>query len=95
MSTDFDYGKIKENGQYEDYPDEIKDKMVQPFRKSYMHLTCGCITTMADRIAMTYATNPGYYGATFCTACRSHYPLNEFVWVEDGEPTDKRISEVG
>lgn len=41
---------------------------------------CGCITTMALNIAETYARNPGFYGGTFCCACRDHFPVNEFVW---------------
>jgi hypothetical protein len=33
----------------------------------------------------TYARNPKFYGATYCTTCRMHKPVSEFTWVEDGE----------
>lgn len=48
---------------------------------------CGTETTMGQAIAETYARDPKYYGATFCCACRSHFPVGEhgqFVW-ENGE----------
>jgi hypothetical protein len=41
---------------------------------------------MAQVIAETYAREPGFYGATYCTTCRMHRPVGaggEFVW-EDG-----------
>ena len=48
---------------------------------------CGTRTTMAQPIAETYATNPTFYGATFCCGCMKHLPVAEFVW--DG--TDERV----
>lgn len=59
---------------------------VRPVRRSYVHQTCGAVTTMAQVIAETYAREPGFYGATYCTTCRMHRPVGaggEFVW-EDG-----------
>jgi hypothetical protein len=48
---------------------------------------CGTKTTMAQKIAETYAAKPvGFYGSTFCVGCGSHLPVGEtgeFVW-EDG-----------
>lgn len=41
---------------------------------------CGALTTMNRGIAETYARNPTFYGATFCTGCGRHLPVNEFVW---------------
>lgn len=41
---------------------------------------CGGKTTMARKIAETYAVNPKYYGATFCAFCGQHLSVNEFVW---------------
>jgi hypothetical protein len=41
---------------------------------------CGAETTMATAIAETYAVNPSYYSATYCTGCRTHLPVNEFHW---------------
>lgn len=56
---------------------------VRPVRRSYKHLKCGVVTTMSHSTAETYARNPGYYGATFCVSCGSHFPIGidgEFVW---------------
>lgn len=44
---------------------------------------CGTSTTMGVALAETYAREPGYYGATFCASCGSHFPVGaegEFVW---------------
>lgn len=51
---------------------------------------CRTVTTMGLAIAETYARDPGFYGSTFCCACRTHLPVGEageFVW--DG--TDERV----
>lgn len=59
---------------------------VRPVRRSYTHMACGTETTMAQEIAETYARQPGFYGATYCTRCRMHRPVGadgEFVW-DDG-----------
>jgi hypothetical protein len=44
---------------------------------------CGTVTTMGRALAETYAREPGFYGATFCATCRSHFPVGaagEFTW---------------
>ena len=59
---------------------------VRPFRKSYIHDTCGTVTTMSDAIAATYARDPYFYGATYCVHCQMHLPVGpsgEFTW-DDG-----------
>lgn len=59
---------------------------VRPFRRTYTHTVCGTATTMGQDIAETYARQPGFYGATYCVACRRHLPVGpdgEFVW-DDG-----------
>lgn len=59
---------------------------VRPLRRTYQHLTCGAVTTMGHAIAETYARQPTFYGATYCTHCRMHRPVGEdgeFVW-DDG-----------
>lgn len=48
---------------------------------------CGTLTTMALPIAETYAREPSFYGATYCTGCQMHLPVEEFVW--DG--TEERV----
>lgn len=63
---------------------------VRPVRSSYVHQACGALTTMSAKIAETYARDPGFYGATYCTGCRMHRPVGEdgeFVW--DG--TDQKV----
>lgn len=66
---------------------------VQPVRRSYVHLTCGAVTTMGLALSQTYARQPNYYGATYCATCRDHFPVGasgEFVW--DG--TDIKVGTV-
>lgn len=56
---------------------------VRPVRRSYKHLKCGVVTTMAQSIAETYARDPHFYSGTFCCGCGSHFPVGdkgEFVW---------------
>lgn len=63
---------------------------VRPVRSSYRHVLCGAVTTMGLDIAETYARDPEFYGGTFCTKCRAHYPLVDstgrraFTWEPDG-----------
>ena len=60
---------------------------IRPVRRSYVHDTCGSVTTMGLALAETYARNPKFYGATYCVTCGMHRPVDEFVW--DG--TDERV----
>jgi hypothetical protein len=53
---------------------------VRPVRRSYKHLPCGVVTTMAVALAETYARDPHFYTGTFCVGCRAHFPLDQFVW---------------
>lgn len=58
---------------------------VRPVRRSYVHDVCGAVTTMGQAIAETYARNPQFYGATYCTACCMHRPVGpdgEFTWAD-------------
>lgn len=60
---------------------------IRPVRRSYLHETCGAITTMGQTIAETYSRNPEFYGATYCATCHLHRPVGtggEFVWLDDG-----------
>lgn len=85
--------KIQENGQQEAYlvlSKEERDKgFVRPIRRTYIHNTCGCSTTMSLGIAETYARNPKFYSGTFCVNCGKHFNLVDqdgkraFQW-EDG-----------
>lgn len=81
---------IKPDGQQEIYvvlsEEERAAGFVRPVRESYRHEKCGSVTTMGRAIAETYARQPTFYGATFCVACREHFPVGadgEFVWLDD------------
>lgn len=41
---------------------------------------CGAVTIMSLDIAETYARDPFFYAGTFCTGCRQHFPVEQFVW---------------
>jgi len=41
---------------------------------------CGTRTVMAQALAETYARDPKFYSGTFCCGCRTHLPLEGFVW---------------
>lgn len=80
-----DHREIKpESGQQKGYvvlsAEERAKGFVRPVRSSYIHKTCGTLTTMALSIAETYARDPGFYSRTFCVQCRQHLPLDQFVW---------------
>ena len=62
---------------------------VRPVRRSYVHLKCGAVTTMAQSIAETYARDPKFYSGTFCIGCRTHLPLDEFRWDGTNETAEK------
>lgn len=65
---------------------------VRPVRRSYWHTTCGAITTMNKAIAETYARNPRFYSATYCSVCRQHRPVGpdgEFYWVDPDRPENQ------
>ena len=76
-------------GMQKDYvvltPEERAKGFVRPVRRSYKHETCGVVTTMGQDIAETYARDPSFYSGTFCTGCRTHLPLEEFVWAGTDE----------
>ena len=74
-------------GQHEAYwvisKEERAKGFVRPVRRAYIHAKCGSLTTMGAALAETYARDPSFYGATFCCACRDHFPVGaegEFVW---------------
>jgi len=60
---------------------------VRPVRRSYVHDVCGSTTTMATALAETYARDPGFYGATFCAHCMSHFPVEQFRWMDGTSET--------
>jgi hypothetical protein len=46
---------------------------------------CGSETRMGTALSETYARQPTFYGATYCVSCQMHLPVDEFIWVADGE----------
>ncbi len=46
---------------------------------------CGALTTMGLALAETYAADPNFYGATYCTGCMMHRPVSEFYWDKTNE----------
>ena len=76
--------KIKPDGQQENYlvlsDEERKKGFVRPLRKSYVHTSCGGVTTMGLPIAETYARDPKFYSGTYCVKCGTHFPVDEFLW---------------
>jgi len=60
---------------------------------------CHGITKMPLKIAETYASDPSFYGKTFCAICGDYFPVGkngEFVWVDnDGKVTVTTNERVG
>lgn len=65
-------------------PEERAKGFVRPVRDIYKHTACGTTTVMGRSIAETYARQPSFYSGTFCAHCRSHFPLDQFTWLDDG-----------
>lgn len=86
-----DHKQLKENGQQQDYvvlSDEERAKgFVRPVRNKYIHKKCLVETRMSHEIAETYARNPKFYGATFCVSCKTHLPVDQFLWSD----TDQEV----
>ena len=53
---------------------------IRPYRDTYVHTKCGTATSMGRALSETYARDPKFYGATFCSGCKTHLPVQEFVW---------------
>lgn len=84
-----EHRNLKPNGQQAGYvvlaEEERAKGFVRPVRRSYRHLTCGVVTTMAQTIAETFARDPSFYRGGFCCGCRAHFPNDEFVWAGTDE----------
>lgn len=65
--------------------DERAQGFIRPVRASYIHNNCGMVTTMGKAIAETYARNPKFYGSTYCSICKMHRPVSEFVWFDGSQ----------
>lgn len=87
VPADHSHTALKSNGQQEGYvvlsEAERAKGFVEPVRLSYVHTKCGCLTTMGQSLAETYARQPEFYTGTFCVGCGSHFPVGEdgeFTW---------------
>ena len=77
-----------ERVKFEKYPDSESPVTGRYWNQSVLDNIgkgCGAVTSMGLALSETYARDPHFYGATFCTGCGIHLPVSEFVWVEDGE----------
>lgn len=77
-----------EKVKYEKYPDSESPVTGRYWNKAVLDNVgkgCGTVTTMGKAIAETYARDPAFYGSTYCVHCGKHLPVDEFVWVEDGQ----------
>jgi hypothetical protein len=71
---------------YEEYPEESERPATGRFwTKKELAGGCGVVTSMGLALCETYSANPKYYSSTFCAGCRTHLPVEEFVWDEDGQ----------
>ena len=79
-----DYQPVEQAEVYLVLSEEERAKgFVRPVRRSYVHDTCGMVTKMGQALAETYARQPDFYGATYCTTCQMHRPVGEFRWLDD------------
>lgn len=72
---------------FEPYPESEAPVTGRYWTAKQMTSGCGSLTTMGRKLAETYASDPEFYGATFCVKCNAHFPVEEFVW----EGTDERV----
>lgn len=72
---------------FEIYPESESPVTGRFWTEKELNSGCGIVTTMHRSLAETYARDPKFYGGTFCCHCKSHFPVDEFVW----EGTDERV----
>jgi hypothetical protein len=86
--------EYRPNGQQKCYlvlsDEELAKGFKRPVREAYWHKVCGTVTTMALKLAETYAANPKFYGGTFCVRCGGHFPL-----IENTELTERIADQPG
>ena len=79
---------------YEKYPDgesAVTGRFWTPEELDRVQNPCNALTTMSQALAETYASQPSFYGGTFCTGCHAHFPVGaqgEFIW-DDGGSKEK------
>lgn len=71
------FGYVK----FEEYPVSESSSLVGRYwTQEQLNSGCRAVTYMSQELAETYARNPKFYGATFCSNCKRHFPVEEFVW---------------
>ena len=89
--TDEEQRRYADSGyvKYEEYPPDDRPALGRFWTRAQLGSIgkgCGSVTTMSRAIAETYARQPGFYGATYCCACRLHLPVGkqgEFTWLDE------------
>lgn len=69
----------------EDYPPERAPLVARFWTQAQLErarIGCGAETRMGTAIAETWARDVNFYGSTFCIACRGHFPVDEFLWID-------------
>lgn len=94
--TDPGLNNILPDGKQEKYlilsDEEIAKGFIRPYRDEYIHLKCGTVTRMGEKLSETYARQPSFYGGTYCVTCGTHFPLKDgegkanFLWTKDHIP---------
>jgi hypothetical protein len=94
LGRGIDVSPVTMNEAYLVLSDEERAKgFVRLVYRAYIHHdpSCGGVTTMGLPLCETYARQPSFYGATYCTRCRMHRPVGaegEFTWIdENGDDT--------
>lgn len=82
------FGYVK----FEEYPENPESSITGQFwtqqRLDNVGQGCRTTTSMSRAIAETYASNPHFYGSTFCVRCGEHFKVGaqgEFVWADSDE----------
>lgn len=77
---------------FEAYPKSESSAIGRFWTQAQLDSGCGCVTRMGRALAETWAADVSYYGATMCVNCGKHFPVEEFVWLDDpgtGKDTER------
>jgi len=77
--------KLGHDGECIQFQSLVQPQAAHAQAKGLLPAGCGTVTTMGRALSETYARDPEFYGATFCTGCNRHLPVGEFQWTADGE----------
>lgn len=85
--TEDEQERFKHSGyvKFETWPDDRLPMTGRYWAQEQLDSGCDTVTVMGRSLCETYARDPKFYGATYCSGCQKHYPVQEFVWTADGE----------